>query len=344
MHTGVISFCDRIHYNVKSSDTKDALLRRLDAYYQLKIISRHWHRIDARGAQHFRDGPGYQRHWLNVRSNGNPYFMVLAIYEGVETIFFVDKKVQPGYQYPRMILTKGRFSQHLFKDTVLDGEMVRDTVGGWVFLVNDVIAYAGKSMRHLTLPERLSRAADMFVNHHTADAFMDTCLFHVKSYYAATQEGCTALLSAAADLPYTQRGIYAWPDNARLKPMLFNFDEGLIKEVVRKVKDAPEFREAAAVEVPVPQAAPTMVDAPPPPPGGAPTMRLWVRKTETPDIYDLYSSRDGAEKHGIAGVPTLATSKMLRAIFKNLTVALSVPFECAFNERFNKWVPMSRAP
>jgi hypothetical protein len=337
MQTGAISFCDRVHYNVKSSETKAALLQRLRERYQLRIIARHWQRFEARALSR-------GRWWLNVRSNGNPYYMVLTRHDGVESIVFVDKKVQPGYEYPRMILTKGRFDPVVFDDTVLDGEMVKASTGCWVFLVNDVVAFAGRAMGGRPLPERLARAAELFATRHEPDALMDTCVFQVKRYYSATQEGCTALLEAAADLPYTQRGIYAWPD-AGGTPLLYNFDDALIQPIVRKVKDAPSFCAAAD---PV-EAAPRSPDqasasALPSPAAPRPTdqggRRLWLRKTENPDVYEVQAAA-GAPAMGIAGVPSLAASKMLRAVFKNKTVAVSMPFECVFHEAFGKWVPVS---
>jgi hypothetical protein len=68
--------------------------------------------------------------------------------------------------------------------------------------------------------------------------------------------------------------------------------------------------------------------------------RMWLRKTENPDVYDVYAGPDAhAAKVGIAGVPSLATSKMLRAAFKTRNVATSLAFDCIFNDRFQKWVP-----
>ena len=341
--TGAISFCDRVHHNLKSSDTKAQLLRRLEERYQLRIIARHWHRLDDQSLPQL----ARSRHWLCLRSNGNPYYLVFTRIEGVATVIYVDKKVQPGYEFPRMILTKGRFGDDLFEDTVLEGEMVRDTRGGWVFLVNDVAAYCGRSLRREPLPARLERAVELFAAKHTPDGLMDTCLFHVKDYCAASQEGCTALLEAAADLPYTLRGIYLWPDDTRYKPKLYNFNESLIQPVVRKVKDEPAFQEAAPAF-----AVPAIASPPPPPVAAAPALaaapgpasrRMWLRKTENPDIYDVYAGANGCEAVGVAAVPTMATSKLLRACFKNKTVAAHVAFDCHFHARFQKWVPLAEA-
>ena len=394
MHTGVISFCDRIHFNVKCSAFKELMLNRMEGAYGVRILQRHWHRFEVEGGGGGREGGGQGRgnqggrggysnqsispglrphegsHWMCLRSNGNPYFLVLTTLDDVPTMVYVDKKVQPGYEYPRMILGRGQFPVKAFKGagTVLDGEMVRDVNGGWAYLVNDVIAYAGEVLygvncrRRLTLLQRLERAREL-IGAKRQDPHMDSCVYQVKRYFAPTQEGFTALIESVADYPYTQRGLYFWPDGGHnprappIKPKLYNFDETIIKPVVRKVKDAPEFFAAlpsateveAVVALPGPiedvmvnadatvqsatteQAPRTTIEG---------VRKLWLRKTENPDIYDVSVGESATSaKIGIAGVPTLSISKMLRAIFRLRTVAQPACFDCRWHEDFQKYVP-----
>ena len=242
MHTGVISFCDRIAFNIKSSDTKDEILDEIGRCFQIQILSRHWHRLDKEGMQHIYRSP----HLACLRSNGNPYFIYFTKYEDVPIIYYIDKKIQPGYQKPRVILGRGRWDDSIFSNTMVEGEMVKDKYNKWVFLINDVIAWKGENLAKKTLPQRLEYAFDLLANHYTPDKTMDVCKFHVKRYAHATQQGVDALMELSKTLPYTSRGIYFWPFFQKFKPKLYNFDESLIKSVVRKVKDNPEFRETIA--------------------------------------------------------------------------------------------------
>jgi hypothetical protein len=342
MHTGIISFCDRVGYNIKSSETKEDILRELHARFQIQILQRHWHRLDAEGVQQLARCP----HLTCLRSNGNPYYMFFSRYEDVPIIYFVDKKIQPGYQVPRVILSRGKWDEALFDGSLLEGEMVKDQYGGWVFLINDVIGHEGTFLWKLTLPERIEFAYRMLQTQYVADPLLDVCKYQVKRYAHATQQGIDALLSMAKELPYTSRGIYFWPFARRFKPKLYNFDESLIKTVIRKVKDTPDFREAGAQE------PPSRSPSPPAPPTASPpfedaatgTKVMWLRKTENPDVYDVcLSSHMSSQKDGIAHVPTLASSKMLRAEFKDATVAVSIPFHCTYDAAKQKWVPLRKA-
>ena len=358
MHTGVISFCDRIHFNVKCSTFKDELLKRLDAAFGLKIIARHWHRLDESGIELVTNPRA--PHWMCFRSNGNPYYMVLINYEDVPMIVYIDKKIQPGYEYPRMLLGRGQFSTKAFEGngTIFDGEMVKDTRNGWAFLINDVISYGGRALRHVNLKQRLAAAVEV-LDGHVHDPYMDSCVHHIKRYFAPTQEGFSGLLETAAFLPYTHRGVYFWPDNYRFKPKLHNFDDTLIKTVTRKVKDEPEFREhntPAPAQAPAPAPiAPTKATAlpvsthsmerdtrtPAVPHIDSTGTIMWLKKTENPDVYEVYPPYEtgGNIKVGIAAVPSLTVSKMLRAVFKSRTIAQPAAFECAWHPEFQKYVP-----
>jgi len=354
MHTGIISFCDRVGFNIKSSDVKDAILAELEAKYGIRILQKHWYRLDATSVGHLDRSP----HYACLRSNGNPYYMFFSRYEHANIIYFVDKKVQPGYEKPRIILGKGRFADELFDGTVMDGEMVKDVNGSWVFLINDVVALAGRVLYNKILSDRIGAVYDILKNRYCADDLLDVCLFQVKKYFPCSASTVDEILAFSANLPYTNRGIYFWPQSLKFKPKLYNFNEDLIKTVVRKVKDNPEFKTTTEAKAdtdiviqdrPAPQQAganagvgaiAAAVDTV----TSAATTRLGVdekllnlRKTENPDVFDIY---DGGVKLGIAHVATLKTSKMLRSVFKDLTVAVSQPFACVYKKDFDKWEPI----
>lgn len=346
MHTGVISFCDRVCYNIKSSDTKETILADLKARFNVHVLQKHWLRMDDAGVEQVRGSP----HMACLRSNGNPYLLFFTRYDDVAIMYFVDKKIQPGYHVPRVILGRGMWSDALFDGTLMDGEMVRDVHGGWVFLINDMMGLMGKRLAKLTLPQRLELLYDVLSNHYTPDDTLDVCKFHVKRYTHATKQGVRDLLEFCECLPYTNRGLYFWPHTLSLKPKLHNFDDSLIKSVSRKVKDVPDFREhtAAGAETCVEQAQAQPTSGPmrstQPVELAEGERLLWLRATEHPDVYDVC---DGAlpssPRLGPALVNTLAISKMLRAAFRSASAITSVCFVCVYMDVFQKWLPLRRA-
>jgi hypothetical protein len=70
-------------------------------------------------------------------------------------------------------------------------------------------------------------------------------------------------------------------------------------------------------------------------------MVLWISQTDYPDVYNLYASDSTVStKYGIALIPNLVTSKMLRLAFKNKNAATMIRTGCSFNAKFNKWCPV----
>ena len=385
MHTGFISFCDRINFNIKSSDTKTDILNDLKKY-NIQILEKHWYKLDERGTEHIQKMP----HLACLRSNGNPYYMYFTIYEDIPIIYYIDKKVQPGYQVPRIILTKGRWDESLFSNTLIEGEMVKDKFGGWLFLINDVIVYKNRILSNESLPKRLELAFEILDKCHITDKIIDVCDFQVKQYANDTQEGTDALFELAKQLPYTSRGIYYWPFSNKYKPKLINFDDNLIKSVYRKVKDTPDFRETIPQTPQTPQTPQMVIQNNPdtytsdsdndneedtntkviiPPITSNSTSIIeklkihtntiipyttilkeneriyWLRKTENPDVYDMYESDNGIHKNnkiGIAQISSMQTSKMMRGIFKDATVAIFIPFICSYNKTSDKWTPIRK--
>ena len=360
MHTGIISFCDRIAFNIKCSDAKDWILNELEHKYQIRILQKHWFKLDDQQFKYVLSVP----HWMCLRSNGNPYFLYFTTYEDIPQIMYIDKKVQPGYQKPRIILTKGQFSEAIFQNTLLEGEMVKDKDGQWIFLINDVLIYQGRYLNDQPLSKRLSYAYEMFEKHYTPDDLMDVCQYQIKKYFECNQESIDEMISFSKEIPYTNRGIYFMPHHLKYKPKLINFNDELIKNVVRKVKDEPDFRgsfskengskESFSKENGSKGAIGPMAPTEPPKEtmdviGTTEPIQttynkneklIWLRKTELPDVYDLYEQENSLQKMGIASVSSIRVSKMLRNIFKTLNVATSIPFKCLYESETQKWVPL----
>jgi hypothetical protein len=348
MHTGIISFADRIVHNIKTNDMKDIILDQLYSLYGIKIIQKQYHRLDEVNIKHVKN----DNHMCNMRSNGNPYYMFFTTNNEIPIIYFVDKKVHPGYQKPRILLVRGMFAEALYQNTVIDGEMVKCNNGKWIFLLNDIIAYEGKHLLRMHLTDRLKILYHLLDTQYTPDKVVDVCDYKIKTYYTVCKESVESLISLSKKLNYTCRGIYLWSSDMRYKHKLFNFNEENIINVVRKVKDETEFqtieepnRNESDTAKPVTQVMP-VTQAMPVTQTTMTTnkdnseMMLWISQTDHPDVYNLYASDSTVSaKYGIALIPNLITSKMLRIAFKNKNAATMIKTRCSFNTKFNKWCP-----
>ena len=340
MHTGIISFADRIAFNIKSNDFKDVILNKLYKLYGLKIIQKHYYLLNDNSAEYIKNN----KYLCCLRSNGNPYYIFFTKYNDIPIIYFIDKKIHPNYQKPRIILVKGLFDISLFENTLLDGEMIKTFDKKWVMVFNDIISYKGEHLKNTDLSNRLKIIYNLLENDYTRDDVIDVCTYKVKVYYNLHKDSINNLLELSKNLDYTSRGIYLWNFKSNLKPILFNFNEESIKSVIREVKDETNFKvlnNNDFIESKIIKNDNNIIENK--------TIEvlenekiLWINKTSEADVYNLFLKENvqNEKSIGIANVSTLTTSKLLRIAFKNTNASTLLKFKCKYNEDFKKWTPI----
>ena len=357
---GIISFSNRIALNIKSNDHKDDILSDLSTFYKIKILQRHHHNLDTTNVNVV-----ITNHLMNLRSNGNRYYLYFTLYNDIETMYYIDKKIHPGYQRPRIIFGRGLFDKKLFKNTLLDGEMVKCKDDTWTFLINDIICYEGKYLNNKTLPDRLNIIYNMLETQYTPDSTIDVCNFKVKSYFNMYKESIAELHKLSDSLNYTCRGIYIWPYDLKYKPKLYNFDETNVIDVVRKTKDITEFKTIENHNIRIYNGSGTgsgtgtdtdndiiqykqdkqdkiigntNTNVATEAVMGIDEKVLFLMKTLEPDIYDIYETENANDKSiGIALVQTMNDSKILRTAFRDKNAMTVIKFACVYNDKFKKW-------
>lgn len=277
---------------------------------------------------------------MNLRSNGNRYYLYFTLYNNIETIYFIDKKIHPGYQRPRIIFGRGLFDKKLFKNTLLDGEMVKCKDNKWTFLINDIICYEGEYLNKKMLPDRLKIIYNILEYQYTPDKTIDVCTYKVKCYFNMYKESIENIMELSCNLNYTCRGIYIWPYDIKYKPKLYNFDESSVINVVRKTKDITEFKSIETTkDISIMEKAKDVSIVEKTTVLNNEEKILYIVKTNEPDIYNVYENEDVLNKPniGIALVQTLSDSKLLRNSFRDKNAITNIKFICVFVEKFKKW-------
>lgn len=351
MIIGEISFCGQIAFNIKSDETKQYILDRLQNTYNIKIIAKHFEKYNEQQLETIRNKP----HMLCLRSNGNPYFLYLTRLNCKEYCVFIDKKIQQGYSYPRMILTNFRFKDDLFDDTILDGEMT-NTSGKWSFLVNDLIVHRREHLVSLNFVKRINLLYTILADKFRPDVY-DVCYIKVKKYFT-TDEGMNAIENHLQTIDYSCRGIYIKPLFLRFKDILINFDDNLIKKVERQkykhvksflLQDDADLKEhtssrndddgASTSSQGSEQTHISQISASKEVKGSSQTITAYLtRKTNLPDVYELLDKNN--KPFGFACIPSMVCSKKMRDVFISRNIVDCVLVEYTYSEKFKKLVPI----
>ena len=366
MHLGEISFCDKIGYNIKSDEYKKKILDDLYNQFGFKVVQKHFEKFSEQSITSLSRNP----HLLTVRTNGNPYLLYLTKYNFANQCIFIDKKIQHGYFYPRMIIAKLWFDDDLFNDTLFDGEMVKTKDNSWEFLMYDMISERKMDMHKVNIIKRVNRIYEILSTMYKEDDVC-CCKIRVKKYF--TYDQLPYLLNEfIPSLNYSCRGIYFKPLYLKFKDILLNFDETLIKKVVRtKYKDINNStfltrddvltKERVIHEEPGSAGGSGASSADVSPCRLRPMVmvtcsnveiittlddntqkQFYVKKTSQPDIYELFSTEGSMnDQVEIACVPDLKTSKMLRLEFTGANLTEKKLFTCRYSQKFSKWIPIN---
>jgi hypothetical protein len=347
MMIGEISFCDKTGFNIKTDDTKKYILERLLRRYKLKIIAKHFEKYENQMLENIKTRP----HLLCVRSNGNPYFLYLTKLNFVNYCIFIDKKIQQGYSYPRMIISHFQFDETLFEDTILDGEMVKTIDGHWTYLINDMIVYKGQHLTDSNIVKRLNLLYEMLQSDLTPND-MDICQIAIKKYFTYT-EGMDMITKHLNNINYSSRGIYIKPLFLRFKDILINFDDNLIKKVERqKYKHIKSFMlkedgdklldpETSSISSDISTTSvSSIVSASCISKTPSQVMMFSTRKTNLPDVYEILASNTTLNSNGYACVPSIQISTYLRKLFMNKNIVDTIELKYEYSTKFNNWIPI----
>ena len=179
MHTGIISFANRIAFNIKSDEIKEIILNKLYNLFNIKIIQKHYYNLNNINIKYIKNND----YLCCLRSNGNPYYVFFTYYNDIPIIYFIDKKIHPNYQKPRIILVRGLFDKSLYKNTLLDGEMIKTYDNKWIFMINDIISYKGNYLKNIKLNERLEIIYNLLDKEYNKNSCIDVCEYQIKKYY-----------------------------------------------------------------------------------------------------------------------------------------------------------------
>jgi hypothetical protein len=339
MQTGIISFGDRVAWNIKCNIIKDVILNELFNLFNIRIIQKHYFNIDDNNIKYLTKLP----HLISLRSNGNRYYIYFTLYNDTPIIYYIDMKIHTGYEKPRIILARGLFDKSLFKNTLLDGEMIKTFDNKWIFIINDIIAYEGNKLDNMILPERLKIIYNILNTKYTPDDICDVCTYKVKNYYYLSKKSMEEVIELSKKLNYTSRGIYFSSYYLKHKPKLLNFNDSMIVSVHKKVKDITVFKELNKNDE-IAVINPAIISSSNITPLNISHTNLWISKTDEPDIYNIYDNHNilTSNKLGIAFIASLQDSIKMRNIFKDKSTTITIKFKCNYNEKFKKYQPIEQ--
>lgn len=338
-----ISFCDKECYNLNQNTTKDKLIRYIEGKYPIKIIDKQYVIINPRILYNI----SKHEHIITTLTNGNPYLLFLTVIDDVKWCIFIDRKLKNGYTYPKIHCTQYNFDDELFKrETVLNGELVRDANRHWKFIIGDILVYKGEYIQQKkNFLSRIELLHSVLNKEYTKMNDIEICPLQVKRLFQYSQIN-ELFDNFIPDLSYTCRGLvfntmnprftnYAWilPKEQQIRVRTMNDEEAELGFVVdaNKTFVKPKDVFSANMTSTIPDSK--YIDK-------TTTSVKTLKKSAVPDIYELVSDTNNEGENNIAYIPNYKISSMLYNYFKKNSEKIDTKVDCIYHKYFDRWIPV----
>lgn len=295
-----IRFANKKCLNITSDEIKDKINAKLP------IVKRSYKFLDKNTIFELKNNP----HLFCLNTFGPKYFLFATTYAGKNYTVFIHKK------NGTMIVARYRFDELLYKDTLFEGEMIKDSDNNWFFYITDIYMDKGIDVTAETIEKRLIRIHHIFDKMYVEDNCMGTCKLVVKKYFDYDQ-------IATCHKDYVSQLKF------RVNGFLFKNNSEFYSNDIDTLYIFPECQSKGTKEI---------IEKPKIDVGERRHVVLKIKTTGFPDVYQLYC-KDDAE-YGFASIPDLTVSEMMNNLFENSDEHV---MECSFNMSFKKWIPIKKS-
>jgi hypothetical protein len=206
MEIAPINFCSKIAFNLRKETYKNKILKELFNKYKITVTENSCLIYDKRYSRVVVTQFNNPFHILSTNTRGNRYYLYFRRDEFDKNMcLFIDRKVCRGYTQPRVIYTNFRMDNDIFDGTLVHGELIKTSDDNWLFILNDIISYCGKSLNQTKKLDRIGYMYRFLQKQYTSDSILDVCKFQVKRFF--TYKQLDEFMDYVKKLPYQVNGI-----------------------------------------------------------------------------------------------------------------------------------------
>ena len=360
MEIAPINFCNKIAFNLRKETYKNKILKELFDRYKIVVTENSCSIYDKRYSRVIVNQFNNPFHILSTNTKGNRYYLYFRRDEFDKNMcLFIDRKICRGYTQPRVIYTNFKMDNDIFDGTLIHGELVKVNDDKWFFILNDIVSYCGKSLKHTKKLDRIHYMYKFLQKQYSSDDILDVCKFQVKKFFTYRQ--LDEFMDYVKTLPYQVNGIlfnslnpskmdilllhnmetaFKFKKKNRIQTDITNrttnkIQTDITNRTTNKIKTErhterhttrPKIQHKETNTAPVITAPTQLTD----------TFTFYITKIEG-GIFQLISYVNKNEKvFGNARIDKMRTQKMVERLLGDEEKVL---IECKYNTKFKKFVP-----
>ena len=328
MATKPIKFGNKDAKQIISNNLKNTISEKIKNITGKDITSRDYNFLNEKN-MHLLKNEDYK---ICLNTFGQKYILLLTkINKKRETIFINRKRGD-------MVMVNLNFSDNLYGDTIIDGELIKNNEDKWTYVITDIVALKGKNIKQeINLENRLEILKNIFKNQYFHDTDKEMCKIDIKEYfsYAYLEDLCSNYIKS---VPYKCSGIFFQHENCDDRAFMYIFPENRTNDKLKNIATGSGTGSGIESKVEEKNVEETVI---PIDPKKHKFFNFLVKKNHSlPDIYELYHTQNNNTiKYGYASVPNFEVSKKLASIFEDVDEDDKIEMKCHYLEKFDKWIP-----
>jgi len=327
-----VKFGNKKALQINNQVTKQDIFNRIENKWQIDIDYKRYHFLDGNRAKELKQ----KEHSFVLNTYGAKYLIYLTKQSGKDYLLFICRKTKNIY------MVKSRFSDELFNETLLEGELLKID-NYWYFYLSDALVYKNNKVINESFQNRYETLQKLVTNEYKADKYLDCFSLLLKDRFSYNElKSCKE--KYIQTLPFKVNGMLFKSHALSTYDILFIFPECRNKKLSsnndnnstddEKNKYQPDGNKNKVIEK---ELSPKN---PPQNPVENSDNIYVIQKTDFPDVYEIYDSVDEAKriKIGYASVPNLGVSDIIRNWFADDEIK-KVKAKCEKDPKNCKWIP-----
>jgi len=302
--------------------------------YGIDIEYKRYHFLDKNRANELKQ----KEHSFVLNTYGAKFLLFLTYVNFKPYALYINRKNATFF------LVKTRFDVSLYQDTILEGETIKINEK-WYFYVGDCLVYKKANIIVQSYVKRYEILRNILANDYVSDSYMEPFQIIIKDKYE--YEDIIGVKNKLIEiLPFRVNGyVFKCLENASYD-ILYIFPECRNKQADDVGNCSPPLTPPCPrggtqqqVQQPVQQPVKQKMQSAQQPKGKDDATFL-MKKTEFPDVYEIYmfdSSNSKKAKIGYAGIPNIECSVMVKNWFIDKE---EIYAKCKKNPVNDKWIPL----
>lgn len=296
--------------------------------YGIDIEYKRYHFLDKNRANELKQ----KEHSFVLNTYGAKYLLFLTYVNFKPYALYINRKNSTFF------LVKTRFDVSLYQDTMFEGETIKINEK-WYFYVGDCLVYKKANMVVKSYTNRYEILGNILANDYVSDSYMEPFELIRKDKYE--YEDIIGVKNGLINsLPFRVNGYVFKCLEAASYDILYIFPECRNKQ---SDEGGNSRSPTSTVEIVQPSSQQQTQQVTQVQPKGKDEAKFLMKKTEFPDVYEIYmfdSSNSKKAKVGYAGIPNIECSVMVKNWFVDKEELYA---KCKKNPVNEKWIPVQLA-